>query len=160
MGLGKGLVGQVGEGRAAPERERVAKLLRARLRLGAAGALDDDPKAVEIELARPDAQPISRSLRLQHLGPEGLSQLRDEVLQRRRRSSWRLLAPERVDQPVDRDDPARFEQEHRQHRPLFQAAEQERACLVGDLEWTENSKIRHVTFVTPFRPPEQASTPE
>ena len=73
------------------------------LRLVAASACE----AVEVELARVDAEHVSGRLGDDPVGPEQLAQLRDEVLERRRRRPRRLLAPERVDQPVGRDRLAR-----------------------------------------------------
>ena len=93
-------------------------------------ALREDTEAIEIELARTHTESVARRLRLEHFRPEGLPQLRDEVLQGRgRRPRW-VLAPERIDEPVDRDDAARCEQEKREHGALFLAAEEQRARLI------------------------------
>src|SRR5919197_208217 len=73
--LREGLEGEVGEGRPTPQRERVPKLRGALVRLGAAGAVDEDAEPVEVELSGADAQPIAGRLRLQDFRTEGLAQL-------------------------------------------------------------------------------------
>src|SRR5438105_2731454 len=132
----------------------MAKLFCTRGRFRVPGALDQDPEPVEVELPGPNTEPVTRRLRLEDLGPERLSQLRDEVLKRRRRSARWALAPERIRHPVDRDDPAGLEEKERQDGPLLLPAEQKRSGLVRDLERPENSKVRHVTVVTRFPPAE------
>src|SRR4029450_2547623 len=129
-------------------------LLRLHRRRGVACALDRDPEPIEIELTRPDAQSIAGRLRLDDFWAERLSQLRDEVLQGGRRRPRRLLTPDRVDQTINRDNPPGLEQEQRQNCALLLAAQQEGTRLIGDLEWSEDSKVSHVTF------PTRSSTPE
>jgi len=130
--LGKCLESEIGERRPAPQGQGMPKLFRPFRRLRSPGALGEDTEAVEIELARPYAQAVARRLRLEHLGPERFSQLRNEVLQRRRCSPRRLL-PQRVDQTIHRDHAARLEQQQGQDGALLLAAEQKRPGLVGNL---------------------------
>src|SRR5205085_4617067 len=72
-----------------------------------------------------------------------------EVLQRGRRGPGRLLAPERVDDPVGRDDPVHVEQKQGEKGALLLSAELQRLAFVGHLERPENPKFEHVTFVAP-----------
>ena len=107
LGLGEGVVGQLGERCPAPEREClvercaglrglacVESVVRPRAQL-------DEP--VEIELARLDAELVPPRPREERLGREELPEVRDVPLEGRRRRGRRLLAPERLDQAVGRD---------------------------------------------------------
>src|SRR5439155_9942909 len=83
--LGECLEGEIRERRPAPQGKSMPELLRPFPRLGGPRALGEDAEAVEIELARPHADAVAGRLRLEDLGPERLPELRDEVLQGRRR---------------------------------------------------------------------------
>src|SRR5438034_640503 len=65
--------------------------------------LDETREALEVELLRLDPQLVPGRLRDDHVRAQQLPKLGDEVLQRGSRGSRRLLAPERVDDPVGRD---------------------------------------------------------
>src|SRR3954467_11048764 len=108
--LGERLEREISERRPLPERQCLAQQLGASVRFCAFGKLQQGVEELEVESSRGDVEPIARRLRLEKLRPERLTQLRDEVLQRGNRRSGRLLTPERVDQPVLRDDPTGFEQ--------------------------------------------------
>jgi len=70
-------------------------------------------------------------------------------VERRRCRLRRSFAPEQIDEPVGRDDPARIEEKCCEERALAMAAESDRARLVGNLEWPQDPKFEHVeTFVT------------
>jgi hypothetical protein len=111
LGLQRLLGRQVGERRAAPQRERGAQerggVLDAAGRRGRAGVGDALLEALEVELARGDAQEVAGAARLEDAARGGLEQLaqRDDVhLQRLERTVGRGLAPQRVDQPVAGDN--------------------------------------------------------
>ena len=73
---------------------------------------------------------------------EGPSQVRDVRLQRRRgRGRW-LTVPELVDEPVDRDDPPRLEEEERQERAVLGRAELDgtRSAATANGPSSENSR--------------------
>ncbi len=65
MGLRECVVGEVGQWRAPPQRQRLPQRLRAAPRLSAACALDESVEAVEIELSRLDMDAVSGRFRLQ-----------------------------------------------------------------------------------------------
>jgi hypothetical protein len=71
-------------------------------------------------------------------------------LKRGRRCPRRLLAPQRVDEPVSRDGPARFEKQSRENCPLLVAAERNHPLAVDDLERSEDPEVEHEhQFVPP-----------
>ena len=61
LGLRERLVREVGERRAAPERERLAQLARGALGLGVAGLADEALEACRVELVRLDLAARSRA---------------------------------------------------------------------------------------------------
>ena len=73
----------------------------------------------------------------ENVAPEHPAQAADGVLERGRRSSRRLLAPEEVDQPVRRDYAPRFQHEDREKRALLGTSERDVPGLVRDLERAE-----------------------
>src|SRR3954470_24899452 len=156
--LGERLERKISEWRPLPERQCFAQQLGPSVRFRALGTLQQGVEDLEVESSRGDVEPIARRLRLEKLRPERLTQLRDEVLQRGNGRSRRLLTPERIDQPVLRDNPTGFEQQQGEHCALLQPAEEERTGLVRDLEGSEDPKLKHVTFVTRFDRFEQRCT--
>src|SRR5207244_9028378 len=86
----------------------------------------------------------------QRVGSEQLAQRRDRVLEGGRRRSRRLLAPERLDQELGRDDVAGAEQQHGEHGALLLPAERQRLpVVVDDLERTEHAEGRHGRVLAP-----------
>src|SRR5919201_2050214 len=83
LGLREQLVGEVCERRAAPERERLAQPVRAALR-------DESFEPLEVELPRLDLDRVAGRPSDDSLCPEGLPELRDEVLESVQRRSGRL----------------------------------------------------------------------
>ena len=61
-------------------------------------------------------------MRLDPLGAERLSQAVHVDLQRADRGVRRLVAPERIDEPVAGHDAAAFEQQRREQSPLLRRA--------------------------------------
>ena len=94
---------EVGEGRPAPEPERLAQQKRALGGLAARGAVEQLLEAAEIEL-RVDLEHVAVRTRLQQPGAEQLSELRDRVLEGRRGRPRRVLTPEQVDDPIRRGE--------------------------------------------------------
>ena len=126
LGLRERLVEEVGERRPAPERERLAE--RA---LGGSGipALERRPsvlreagEAVEVDALGCELELVARRARRDH-GPERLAELRDVDLDRVRGGLGRVAGPERLDEPVDGDDAARFEREHGEERARLRPSE-------------------------------------
>ena len=52
------------------------------------------------------------------------------------------LVPERVDQPVRRDDLAGAQEKQREQRPLFAGADLERPAALPDLERAEDAELQ------------------
>ena len=130
--LGERLVRDVGQGRPPPERER----LRQR------AVLDEPLEAVDVELAVVHPQEVARRTRDDAIGAERLPQRVYVHLQRARAARRRLLAPDPVDQAVDRDDLVRVEQEQRQESPRSRAAERHgRAVVAHDLERPQQPEL-------------------
>ena len=94
---------------------------------GRAGVVDERRKRSRSSCRAAIVERVAGRLRHEDSGAEHLPELRDEVLQRRARRARRVLAPERVDQPVDRHDASGLEQQEREHCALLQPAEEERA---------------------------------
>ena len=157
LGLRPGLVGDVGEWVAAPQRERVgevdAGVVEATALAGFDGGGHVALEAGRIDLFRRDVEHVARWPGHQHGGrcPGGAvrlehpPQVRHVGLEGRRRRGRRLAVPELVDQAVDRDDPSGLEEEQRQERPVFGRAELQRALLTGHREGPEQRELQ------PFR---------
>jgi hypothetical protein len=129
--LGETSLRDIGERAAAPERKR---------RGGLAGC-DERLEALEVELARVDAKPVTGRLRLQAVLAQQLAQLGHVDLQRLRRRLGRLVVPERVDQTVRGDGPVPLQEERGEQRPLLRAAQLERAAVVEDLERAQDAEF-------------------
>ena len=122
------LVAELRQRLASPQRERLIEQLGAPRRLARPRGVDEAPDAGEIELLGVEPHEVAGRARLDHVRAERLPQLRDEVLQRRRRGRRRVALPQRLDEPVERDDPSCVEQEHREERALLRAAERDRVA--------------------------------
>ena len=115
---------QIGERRATPQRESRAKALCVLGRpLGGAAPRDQAPEALEVELAGLDPEGVAAATRLQPLAPEEPAQPVDVHLQRVRRSLGRLVAPQRLDEALARDDLVRVEEQVGEQRALLRPSE-------------------------------------
>ena len=160
LGLGERLELELGERRASPEGERLTqrrRLARTRpLRAPAKQLLE----TVHVDRAPVDAQHVARRPRLEHVGPEELPQLRDQVVQRRRCRSRRLLAPQLVDQPFARYELAGPQQEQeREQGALALPRQREELPRARDLERAQKPKLEHLALlVTVFTIADKAQT--
>src|SRR5205814_3677374 len=102
---------EVRERRAAPEGERVPEEPRPLFRLLAAGGGDEVLEPGQVETLRRDPNHVARRLRLERLRAEQLPQLRDEVLERRRRGPRWPFAPELGDEALGRHDLPRMHEQ-------------------------------------------------
>jgi hypothetical protein len=57
------------------------------------------------------------------------------------RAGWQALAPDTLDQPVDRHRLVGVQQQDRQHRALLLAAERQRATVHADVQRTQNPVV-------------------
>jgi hypothetical protein len=108
--------------------------------------LQERLRPVHVQLGRFDANQVSGRLRDDPVRPEHLSQLRDEVLERSRGRSRRLLAPKRFDQPVGGDRSPRVEQEQREEGAVLGAAELQSCVFAGNLERAEQAEVLTVSY--------------
>src|SRR6266508_1456153 len=114
---------ELGQRSAAPEGERLSQLLRGPGRLLHPRLRDQPLEALQVELAFLHPNQVAGRLGHDHVAAEGLAQLRDMNLNGCRGGLWRLVAPKLVDQAVTGDDLVRVQEQERQDRALFCAAE-------------------------------------
>ena len=131
FGLGKGLVREVGQRSSAPEPKSLREL----------PVLDKLCELLQIELSGLDSKLITESARGNAVAAKALAKLRDVDLQRLGRRPWGSLAPQRLDQPVARDDAIRVEQENGKQGAVFRGADVDRATFVENLQRTQDSKL-------------------
>ena len=145
------LGGEVGEGRSAPQLQRLAQQpgRQGVLAGGQAPApLGGQPlEAVEVQLARVDPEQVAGRPRQQQVGApaaagaQRLAQPRHVHPQRALRVARRAGPPEVLDQPVGRHHAARVQQQVGQERPLPDPAERQRPVVPHDLERSEDAKF-------------------
>ena len=131
LALGEVLEREVGERRAAPERQRLlVAVLREQL-----------AEAVQVELVRRDAQHVAGRPRLEPAGAEQPPQPRHVAVQRGHRAGRRRLAPQRVDEPVLGDDLVRAQQQVAEQRALAAALDRERTAVLHHLQRAQDPKL-------------------
>jgi hypothetical protein len=141
--LGERLEAELGEGRAAPEGERLPKERRAAVRALEGCGRRELLEAAGVRRVGGDPEHVTGLPRGEHVRRQQLADLRDEVLERRRRGARRRLAPELVHEAVDRDDLVRVDQEEGEEGALLLPAERDRPAVADDLERTEDPEIEH-----------------
>lgn len=142
---------RVGKRPASPESKRLAEHDRPPLGLFLPRRADDVLETGEIELTSIKREHIAVRPCLEETGSQQLSQLRDGVLEGRRRSSRGMLAPELIDETFSRDRLVRPQEQQRQQRALVATAERQCLLPVAHLEGTEDPELEHcVTVVTGF----------
>jgi hypothetical protein len=140
--------------RPAPQLERLAQRRRRRLALAiaqlrpAAGHQQLEP--LEIQLPGLAPEPVSRALACDPLRPEPPAQRVHLDLEGVGGRRGRLLAPQRVDQPVARGDLVTGDQELREKRDLPARRELDRTRSGDDLHGAQNAEI-HFVLVQPTR---------
>jgi hypothetical protein len=132
---------EVGEGRASPQAQSLPQLLGGAFGVETARVGDELLEPLEVEAGGLDAGEVARRLRDDRLPADGLPELGDVNLERRRGGVGRRSVPELVDQPVARDDAIRVQQEERKERALLRASECDRAPVLGSLERAENPVV-------------------
>ena len=138
---GKFLVGEIGKRRAAPERERLAEELGGLVSARRVCLRAQRPEPRLVELAGIQPQDVAGRLRDHPVVGERLAELRHVDVERLRSARRLPLAPERVEQPLHRDDRVRVEEEHREQAALLRAAERQQSLAVVDLEWPEDPEL-------------------
>ena len=153
------LVREVGERRAAPERERLAaaaptrsRRLRPRAAAGprrTAGRTGRrrTARARSAACSRAGATPAARASRAP-ARLERLAQMRDVPLDDVGGRVGRRPAPELVDQAVERHHLVRVQQEQREDCPLLRSPERQGRPVRGDLERAQDAEVERVRTAT------------
>ena len=131
LGLRKAAIRELRQGRAAPQRQRVAS----------PSFVPQLLEASEIDPIRFHPEQVARRPCLEPLSAEQFSQLRDVDLQRLLRGLGWLILPKRVDQPVARDDAIHIEQQRGEEHALLRAAQLEAAPVLDYLERAEDQEF-------------------
>ena len=140
------LGGELGQRRAAPERECRPEALGSGGRVGLserrpprAGELLE---AAQVErVGGPELETVARRARLQELRGQRLAQPRDIDLHHLDGGVGQLVAPQVIHEPLDRHRPAGVEQQAREQRTLLSRAECERLPPVARLERAEDTEV-------------------
>ena len=136
---GERLRGELGERRAAPERER---RLRVAAREEAARLPGPLLEAGQVEVAGVELEQVAARTRPDHVClRQRAAQAGDVHLQRLRGVGGRRLRPEQLDQAAGGDDVVRVQEQERQQRPLLSASELDLACGPLDLERSEDPEL-------------------
>src|SRR5262249_6683976 len=138
---GERLVLEVGERRAPPEGQRLVQPRSRCKRSQVTGFLEKTLEVVHVELVDRNAKQIPRGLGQDAVAPERLPQLRDMDLKRGQSRLRRLLTPERVDQPLSRDELVRAEEKRGQQGPRLATAHLDRLTVLDDLERPQETKL-------------------
>ena len=133
------LIGQIGERRPAPERERSGQQCASATKVAFDGGLScrrqGGLESVDVDGLGWHQQAITVAVCLENLAPERLPQPRYVSLQRLGRGRSCVLAPELLDQPVGRDHLAAVEEKQRQESALLVAAERDRLAVADHFQW-------------------------
>ena len=120
LDLREGLRREVCERRAAPERERCARIMRG----------DQPLEPRDVELVRLDADEVARGTRHDPICPDRAAKRVNVHLEGVRRAPRGRLAPDPVDQAVGRDGLVRMEQQLSKQRAGPRTAERHRHVVV------------------------------
>ena len=140
---------ELGQRLAAPQPERLAQLRRGGAGLtrferrvaGAAQAIE----AAGVDRLHIDFDEVAGRARDEHRDRQRLAQLRHVDLHHLRGRVRHLLAPQVLDQPVDRDRAVGRDQEAGEQRPLLEPAEDDGCVAVEDLHRAEQPEL-HAPF--------------
>jgi len=145
LGLREWLPGKVGERCAAPEREGGAESVRsARCVPGSERASPFLAQADELEHVdgvRLDDQSITGRCRLEGAFRHQLPELRDVNLEGIARRVGRLVAPQRVDEAIARDDTICIQEQNRQQGAPFLASERDGLAVRAHGDGTEEAEL-------------------
>ena len=141
------LVGEVGKCRPAPQRERPGQRLGAFRRCELRGSANRILEPHGVDRRRLDDEDVPGRPGDDHLRAECLSQLGNGVLKRPSCGAWWALAPDRADEPVDRDDLTRTQQERGEEHPLPASWKRSSPGRIAKLERTQDAEL-HEAFVT------------
>jgi hypothetical protein len=151
---GEGYVGEVFEGFAAKQRQRVAKVVPGSLcitrRTRRPGVVEQSLETLEIEFPGFHAEPISGRLRHQpgavSIVEEDAAKARDVGLQGWARAGRGRSSPQPFDQLVAGYDSVAGQQEHGEGRALLWTTQRQDAALVENPEWAEYQELQDAPF--------------
>ena len=144
---------ELGQRRAAPERERLVQRLGSSSRFGRVACLCTECRErLQVERARLELEYVPRRTRSQRctVFPERLAQAGDVHLQRRARRLRRRVAPQLIDQSLARHDAVCLQQEQGEHRPLLARPQVEPDPAALCLERPEQPKAKFAHFRIQF----------
>jgi hypothetical protein len=147
LDAGELLVGDVGQRRAAPESQRTVEceecsgVFASGVPAPALAEESLEPKRVDLlGLALEDIAAASRVQRL--VRRKGLAQPRDLDVEAVSGGPGRSIGPERVDEPVSRDDFVRVEEQEGQEGAGLRATQRERAAVPEGFDRPQNAELR------------------
>src|SRR5207247_535818 len=114
---------------------------------------DEPLEPRKVDLLRGDLKRVARPAGEEPLTPEQLAQLGDIDVNCRRRRRWGVLAPERVDEPVDRHGAIRVEEQHGEQGALLRTTESDGTSVAAHLERSENPELHRLPLDCPTGDP-------
>ena len=145
LGLREWLPGKVGERCAAPEREggpqRVGSTRWVPGSERGSPFLAEADELEEVDGVRLDDEPIAGRRRLEYAFRQELPELRDVNLEGVARRVGRLVAPERVDEPIARDDPICIQEQNREQGAPLLPSERDRLAVQAHGDRTEEAEL-------------------
>ena len=147
LGLRERLEREVGQRRAAPQRRRLAqtgrRLLGTAGREQAAPLFDEPLEPVGVELSRPDAELVARCGRDQDVGvvPKRLAQARDVHLHGLHGAGRRVLAPQRLRDPLCAHRLVGAQQQNGEDGARLPASQGDDAVIAVDLQGTKDPEV-------------------
>ena len=142
------LVREVGERRSAPEPERLAEAVGGRGGLFVARLLDERLEAGRVERVVLELKRVAGCMCRERAVAEGPAQACDVALDVLRGSLRRALAPELVDERVNRDDVASTEQQKCQKRAWLAGRKVEGAPFPRDFKRPEDAEFERFAHTT------------
>jgi hypothetical protein len=138
------LVPELDERGPAPEGQRTLQDLRAFRRIRRlAGGFGEPLEPAEVVVVGLDVQAVARPPGLDRLAPKGLAETRDVHLHDLGGACRWTIAPEALDEALDRDDTAGFEQQPRQQRAGLSGRKRDALAVRDRLERTEQAEVGH-----------------
>ena len=134
-------VGEVGQRRPRPEPERLSQRARPLPRRHPPRLQHEPLEAAHVDRLGIDPQPVAGRPRLERLGAEQLPQARHAVLHVGRRRGRRSPLPQLVDQPVERHDVVRLQEEERHQRALLRPTQPDRHTPHTSLQRAQHAEL-------------------
>ena len=151
LGPRERLVGEVGQGAAAPEPERGPERLE-RLpglagRVRSTALLQEPLESMDVDLLRCDPQHVAPGPgQEQLLRVEALTQPGDLDVEVVARGAGRPVGPQLVDHPVARDHLVGVQEQERDQRPLLRSPERNRPAVPNSFERPEQQELHLASF--------------